>query len=67
MSSVETYYFVFFLTNLAMFDPAVAAVVAAAATLVVPPFSAGAPVWHPLEVTDRARSVLDGAGAGADR
>lgn len=40
----------------------VAAVVAAAATLVVPPFSAGAPVWHPLEVTDRARSVLDGAG-----
>ena len=29
MSSVETYYFVFFLTNLAMFDPAVAALVAA--------------------------------------
>ncbi len=29
MSSVETYYFVFFLTNLAMFDPAVAAIVAA--------------------------------------
>lgn len=29
MSSVETYYFVFFLTNLALFDPATAALIAA--------------------------------------
>lgn len=40
----------------------IAALLAAAATLVVPPFAAGPPVWHPLGITDRARSVLDGAG-----
>ena len=39
----------------------VAALVTAAATVVLPPF-ATTPVWHPLEITDRARSVLDGAG-----
>ncbi|WP_291474070.1 hypothetical protein [Corynebacterium sp.] len=40
----------------------VAAFLAAASTLVLPPFSPGVPVWHPLEISDRARSVLDGAG-----
>ena len=45
----------------------VASFLAAAATLVLPPFSPGAPVWHPLEISDRARGVLDGTGdpAGA--
>ncbi|AGP31531.1 EsaB/YukD family protein [Corynebacterium terpenotabidum] len=40
----------------------VAAGLVAAATLVLPPFTAGAPVWHPLEISDRARSILDGSG-----
>ncbi len=40
----------------------VAAVLAAAATLVLPPFSPEAPVWHPLEISDRAHSLLNGAG-----
>jgi len=40
----------------------VASFLAAAATLVLPPFSPGAPLWHPLEISDRARGVLDGTG-----
>lgn len=40
----------------------VAAVAAAGLTVALPPLWAGTPAWHPLEVTERARSVFDGTG-----
>lgn len=43
----------------------IAATLVALATVILPPFSAltyGPLAWHPLEITDRARGVLDGAG-----